>query len=115
MAAGLLTKGPPVEAKWVFFLRIAIIFISVLVLALSAWSMHLHVAPYSATSSSSSSSSGSSSSGCSVYGYSFCKRSTDDATLERRQYSAYYYTSISSAPAMMIFSVRMAGLICSGA
>lgn len=96
MAAGLLTKGPPVEAKWVFFIRIAVIAMSVLVLALTAWSMHVHVTPLDQiVGSSSSSTTSTTSSYCKTYG---CRRS-----LEPRQYS-YYYTSATSAPSMMIFS-----------
>lgn len=95
MAAGLLTKGPPVEPKWVFIVRIAIIGLSVLVLALSAWSIHVHVNPYNISTSSTSSS-------CRSY---YCRRSMEPRTLEARQYGLYY-TSATSAPSMMIFSVR---------
>ncbi|KAL8376876.1 hypothetical protein RB595_007824 [Gaeumannomyces hyphopodioides] len=94
MAAGLLTKGPPVEAKWVFFIRIAVLALSVLVLALTAWSMHVHVTPLDKIVGSSSSSTTSSS--CRSY---YCRRS-----LEPRQYSYYYTASATSAPSMMLFS-----------
>ncbi|KAL8307476.1 hypothetical protein RB593_006052 [Gaeumannomyces tritici] len=93
MAAGLLTKGPPVEAKWVFFVRIAVIALSVLVLALTAWSMHVHVTPLDKIVGTSSSTTSSS---CKSY---YCRRS-----LEPRQYSYYYTASATSAPGMMLFS-----------
>ncbi|KLU85123.1 hypothetical protein MAPG_04154 [Magnaporthiopsis poae ATCC 64411] len=92
MAAGLLTKGPPVEPKWVFIIRIVIIFLSLLVLALGAWSMHVHVTPYDKIVGASSTTTG-------------CRSSLCRRSLEARQYGySLYYTSVTAAPSMMIFS-----------